>query len=53
MFFEYGPKNKGAVTWNNNESKIRKWMLGQTGMPINDALMREMNETGYMSNRGR
>ena len=24
-----------------------------TGMPIIDALMREMNETGFMPNRGR
>lgn len=32
---------------------IRRWKAGKTGMPIIDALMREMNTTGFMGNRGR
>ena len=32
---------------------IQKWKDGQTGMPFIDALMREMNATGFMPNRGR
>jgi len=29
------------------------WASGQTGVPLVDANMRELNQTGYMSNRGR
>jgi deoxyribodipyrimidine photo-lyase len=32
---------------------VKRWRDGQTGMPLIDALMREMNETGFMPNRGR
>ncbi|MEM6261389.1 MAG: DASH family cryptochrome, partial [Bacteroidota bacterium] len=30
-----------------------KWAEGKTGFPLVDANMRELNETGFMSNRGR
>lgn len=30
-----------------------KWAKGQTGVPFIDANMRELNQTGFMSNRGR
>ena len=30
-----------------------KWKSGNTNYPIVDACMRQLNETGYMSNRGR
>ena len=33
--------------------KIEKWRNGETGVPLIDSLMREMNATGFMSNRGR
>ena len=32
---------------------FQKWAHGQTGIPFIDANMRELNNTGYMSNRGR
>ena len=32
---------------------FRKWAQGETGIPFIDANMRELNSTGYMSNRGR
>ncbi|QKZ12112.1 DASH family cryptochrome [Spirosoma sp. KUDC1026] len=32
---------------------FQQWASGQTGIPFIDANMRELNETGYMSNRGR
>ena len=32
---------------------FRKWAEGRTGIPFIDANMRELNCTGYMSNRGR
>ena len=37
----------------NNKSQFDKWKNGQTGVPIVDACMRELNSTGYMHNRGR
>jgi len=41
------------VPWRNNESDFEKWSNGQTGFPLVDAGMRQLNETGYMHNRVR
>lgn len=41
------------IPWNNNEGDFLKWCNGQTGYPIVDAGMRELNETGFMHNRVR
>ena len=41
------------IKWNNNKTKFKKWCDGKTGFPVVDACMRQMNETGYMHNRGR
>jgi deoxyribodipyrimidine photo-lyase len=41
------------IEWRNNEAEFQKWCDGQTGYPIVDAGMRELNETGYMHNRVR
>lgn len=41
------------VPWINNENDFEKWCNGQTGYPIVDAGMRQLNETGYMHNRVR
>jgi deoxyribodipyrimidine photo-lyase len=38
---------------NFEHSKFVKWQQGQTGYRIVDACMRQLLETGYMSNRGR
>ncbi|MCB0162084.1 MAG: FAD-binding domain-containing protein, partial [Caldilineaceae bacterium] len=42
-----------AVQWQNNEQWYEAWCAGQTGFPIVDAGMRELNATGYMHNRTR
>lgn len=42
-----------AITWSNNRSWFKRWCEGNTGFPIVDAGMRELNETGYMHNRVR
>jgi deoxyribodipyrimidine photo-lyase len=42
-----------AIEWLNNETHFTKWCQGQTGYPIVDAGMRELNTTGYMHNRVR
>lgn len=41
------------IKWRNNEADFEKWCQGQTGYPIVDAGMRQLNETGYMHNRVR
>ncbi len=41
------------VEWRNNEKEFEKWCKGETGFPIVDAGMRELNATGFMHNRVR
>ncbi|MVX36619.1 cryptochrome/photolyase family protein [Myroides sp. LoEW2-1] len=41
------------VNWRNNEEEFDLWCKGQTGYPLVDAGMRELNETGFMHNRVR
>ena len=41
------------IEWRNDLSDFEKWKNGQTGYPMVDAGMRQLNETGYMHNRVR
>jgi deoxyribodipyrimidine photo-lyase len=41
------------ITWRNNEQEFERWCQGNTGYPIVDAGMRELNSTGFMHNRVR
>ncbi len=41
------------INWRNNEKEFEAWCNGQTGYPIVDAGMRELNSTGFMHNRVR
>jgi deoxyribodipyrimidine photo-lyase len=41
------------IEWINNEEDFERWKNGTTGIPIVDAGMRQLNETGYMHNRVR
>ena len=41
------------IAWRNNAEEFEKWKSGQTGYPIVDAGMRELNRTGFMHNRVR
>lgn len=41
------------IPWRNNEAEFAAWCDGQTGYPIVDAGMRELNSTGFMHNRVR
>ncbi|MCM0059256.1 MAG: DNA photolyase family protein [Algoriphagus sp.] len=41
------------IPWRNNEAEFAAWCDGQTGYPIVDAGMRELNATGFMHNRVR
>jgi deoxyribodipyrimidine photo-lyase len=39
--------------WQNQKASCQNWQRGQTGVPIIDAGMRELWQTGYMHNRVR
>ena len=41
------------IEWRNNEEEFKCWCEGNTGYPIVDAGMRELNTTGFMHNRVR
>jgi deoxyribodipyrimidine photo-lyase len=41
------------IEWRNNEEEFKAWCSGNTGYPIVDAGMRELNATGFMHNRVR
>lgn len=41
------------IQWRNNEEEFELWRKGETGYPIVDAGMRQLNETGWMHNRVR
>jgi len=41
------------IKWRNNEEEFEKWCKGETGYPLVDAGMRELNQTGFMHNRVR
>tara|TARA_Y100000746_G_scaffold65942_2_gene54825 strand:- start:2317 stop:3621 length:1305 start_codon:yes stop_codon:yes gene_type:complete len=41
------------IIWLNEEEKFEKWCAGETGYPIVDAGMKELNKTGFMHNRVR
>ncbi|WP_267640152.1 DASH family cryptochrome [Haloarchaeobius amylolyticus] len=52
-FRREGIRNRTDVTWLWDDRRFRLWATGQTGIPFVDAAMRELNETGYVSNRAR
>lgn len=41
------------IRWKTNHNWLDLWKDGKTGFPIVDACMRQLNQTGYMHNRGR
>ena len=41
------------IKWNHNEGWFKKWCRSETGFPIVDSCMRELNTTGYLHGRGR
>ena len=42
-----------TIQWRTDTGEFDKWCNGQTGYPIVDAGMRELNATGFMHNRVR
>jgi deoxyribodipyrimidine photo-lyase len=42
-----------TIEWRQDKTQFEAWCAGQTGYPIVDAGMRELNATGFMHNRVR
>jgi deoxyribodipyrimidine photo-lyase len=40
-----------GIAWRNDEADFKAWCNGNTGYPLVDAGMRQLNETGFMHNR--
>ena len=56
LFFPQGildEKSHGAFWWKMDSTILAAWKDGRTGYPLVDANMRELQATGFMSNRGR
>jgi deoxyribodipyrimidine photo-lyase len=51
-FENFQPKFNNFA-WQNNLEHLQKWQQGKTGIPIVDAAMRQLWQTGYMHNRAR
>ncbi|MEO1804465.1 MAG: DASH family cryptochrome [Bacteroidota bacterium] len=52
LFLEGGIKGEYG-NWRVDWARFEQWKDGMTGIPFIDANMRELRETGFMSNRGR
>lgn len=51
---EYLLKNVNtSKLWSNKKKHLIAWTRGQTGFPMVDAAMTQLNTTGFMHNRGR
>lgn len=53
VFSSYGIYDRQYYNWQTNLETVDRWRQGNSGMPLIDALMRDLNETGFMPNRGR
>ncbi len=53
FFQKAGFKGQAPAEAPNQEELFERWKNGETGVPFIDANMRELNATGFMSNRGR
>jgi deoxyribodipyrimidine photo-lyase len=54
-YVESGPfkKELTGLKWSRSQRNFKAWCKGETGFPIVDAGMRQLNETGWMHNRVR
>ena len=50
-FFTPGGIRDVETSWNRDRAAFERWADGETGIPFVDANMRELNRTGYISNR--
>ncbi len=48
---EFENFNGSVLSWKNNNEVFEKWIEGQTGVPLIDAAMKYLKQTGLMPNR--
>ena len=53
FFAPGGLRRREDVDWRWDPTAFERWAAGETGIPFVDANMRELDATGYLSNRGR
>ncbi|MEY4926040.1 MAG: hypothetical protein RI894_476 [Bacteroidota bacterium] len=53
LFKKGGLARQENPNWTEDRPLFDYWAAGNTGIPLIDANMRELNATGFMSNRGR
>lgn len=53
VFTASGLRDSPAYAMNQDHDALNRWQQGLTEFPLVNACMRQLNETGYMSNRGR
>ena len=53
MEFEHVNRGYNQQTFSTSSAHLNAWKLGQTGVPMVDACMRSLNETGYLNFRMR
>jgi deoxyribodipyrimidine photo-lyase len=51
--FKHGGLQQLQINWEEDKNGFERWRVGKTGYPFVDANMRELLQTGFMSNRGR
>ncbi len=49
---EFQPRLRG-LEWDYDDDRLAAWQQGQTGYPLVDAAMRQLQHTGWMHNRAR
>eukprot|EP00492_Amphilonche_elongata_P000686 TRINITY_DN1393_c0_g1_i1.p1 TRINITY_DN1393_c0_g1~~TRINITY_DN1393_c0_g1_i1.p1 ORF type:complete len:132 (-),score=23.46 TRINITY_DN1393_c0_g1_i1:133-528(-) len=52
VFYLTGPANRNK-SWENDPKLFLQWKFGNTGVPLVDALMRQLHRTGFIPNRAR
>lgn len=53
IFSEYGIYDRAYLKWRTDKDTVRRYKEGMTGMPLIDALMRELLATGFLPHYGR
>ncbi|MFC7070709.1 DASH family cryptochrome [Halobaculum lipolyticum] len=53
FFRRGGIRGRDDIHWRDDDEQFGRWAAGETGVPFVDAAMRELNATGYQSNRAR
>lgn len=53
FYYQLGDVSMREIAWNNDSGEFKLWCEGKTGYPVVDAAINQLNQTGYLHNRGR